>query len=220
MSSERDAPEALRSTPTPAVFLDRDGTISDEVGYINHLSRLRVFPWSGEAIRKLNRTGRPVVVVTNQSGVARGYFTERLVRQVHEKIAREIAVHGARVDAYYYCPHHPSGRVAAYRKDCDCRKPSTGMVMEAARKFSVDLPSSYIVGDSYRDMQLGFNAGTRTILVMTGYGRGEYEHHRRGWPRRPDHVAENLLEAAEIILSETQGEPAKPRRRTRVAQKA
>ena len=210
MGGERDGQMAR----TPAIFLDRDGTISDEVGYINHLSRLRVFPWSGEAIHKLNLTGWPVVVVTNQSGVERGYFTERLVRQVHKKISSELAAHDARIDAYYYCPHHPSGRVAAYRKDCQCRKPSPGMVMEATQEFHIDLPASYVVGDSYRDMQLGFNAGTRTILVMTGYGRGEYEYHRSAWPRRPDHVAENLLEAAEIILSEGSQVPAKPRRRS------
>ena len=214
VSGGRDGQETRRPAPTPAIFLDRDGTISDEVGYINHLSRLRVFPWSGEAIHKLNLTGRPVVVVTNQSGVARGYFTEKLVRQIHEKIASELAAHDARIDAYYYCPHHPSGRVAAYRKDCQCRKPSTGMVMEATEEFHIDLPASYVVGDTYRDMQLGFNAGTRTILLMTGYGRGEYEYHRRTWPRRPDHVAENLLEAAEIILSETSRVPAKRRRRS------
>ena len=213
MSGERGGVETRHPAPTPAVFLDRDGTISDEVGYINHLSRLRVFPWSGEAIHKLNLTGRPVIVVTNQSGVARGYFSEKLVRQIHKKIADELAAHEARVDAYYYCPHHPSGRVAAYRKDCQCRKPSPGMVMEAAEKFHINLSVSYVVGDSYRDMQLGFNAGTRTILLMTGYGRGEYEHHRRTWPRPPDHVAENLLEAAEIILSEGSQFLAKPRRR-------
>ena len=214
VSGQRDGEETRHPAPTPAVFLDRDGTISDEVGYINHLSRVRVFPWSGEAIHKLNRTGRPVVVVTNQSGVARGYFTEKLVRQVHKKISSELAAHDGRVDAYYYCPHHPSGRVAAYRKDCECRKPSTGMVMEAAEKFYIDLPASYVVGDTYRDMQQGFNAGTRTILLMTGYGRGEYEHHRRTWPRPPDHVAENLLEAAEIILSEGSQVPAKSHRRS------
>lgn len=219
MSGERDGQEARHPAPTPAIFLDRDGTISDEVGYINHLSRLRLFPWSGQAIHKLNLTGRPVVVVTNQSGVARGYFTEKLVRQIHEKISSELAAHHARVDAYYYCPHHPSGRVAAYRKDCQCRKPSTGMVMEATGKFHIDLPASYVVGDTYRDMELGFNAGARTILLMTGYGRGEYEHHRRTWPRRPDYVAENLLEAAEIILSEGSRVPAKPHRRLSPAQK-
>jgi D-glycero-D-manno-heptose 1,7-bisphosphate phosphatase len=194
---------APRGRGVPAVFLDRDGTISEEVGYINHISRSQLYPWSAEAIRKLNQAERRVIMVTNQSGVARGYFTEELVNAVHQKITSELAAHGARLDAMYYCPHHPNGKLKAYRIDCQCRKPLTGMVEAAARKFHIDLARSYVVGDSYRDMQLGFNAGTRTILVLTGYGRGEYEHHRQGWPRMPDRVAENLLEAAEIILGET-----------------
>ncbi len=200
--SHRQArPEALAGGRA-AVFLDRDGTICEEMGYINHLARLHVYPWTPEAVRKLNRAGVPVVALTNQSGVARGYFTEELVRQAHEKIARVLAAHDARVDAYYYCPHHPDAPLEAYRADCRCRKPSTGMVEEAAQRFGIDPQSSYVVGDTYRDMQLGFNAGARTVLVMTGYGQGEYEHQRHKWSRMPDLVAENLLEAAEKILAE------------------
>jgi D-glycero-D-manno-heptose 1,7-bisphosphate phosphatase len=135
--------------------------------------------------------------------VARGYFSEELVREVHQKMARELAAHGAKVDAIYYCPHHPTGQLQAYRIDCRCRKPLTGMLEEAAQRFHIDLGSSYVVGDGYRDMQLGFNAGAHTILVMTGYGRGEYEHQRQRWPRQPDWVAENLLEAVDIILGES-----------------
>lgn len=185
-----------------AVFLDRDGTISDEVGYINHLERLRIFPWSAEAIRKLNQAGVKVIAVTNQSGVGRGYFTEELVHQVHQRITSELAAQGARVDAFYYCPHHPSAPNENYRLECRCRKPSTGMVEDAAKRFRIDPKLSYVVGDSYRDMQLGFNAGARTVLVMTGYGRGEYEHQRHKWPRLPDMLAQNLLEAAEKILAD------------------
>jgi len=192
-------PPAPRKT---AVFLDRDGTINEEVGYVNHLHRVRLYPWASEAIRKLNRAGVPVVAVTNQSGVARGYFTEELVRQAHEKIARELALQGARVDAYYYCPHHPAAPLEAYRLDCRCRKPSTALLEQAAGRFELDLQESYVVGDTYRDMQLGFNAGARTILLMTGYGRGEYEYQRSNWPRSPDLIAENLLEAADKILGE------------------
>ncbi len=188
----------------PGVFLDRDGTLNEEVGYMNHLTRLQVYPWSGEAIRKLNDAGLPVVAVTNQSGIARGYFTEELLHQVHEEITRQLAAQGARIDAFYYCPHHPEGPLPAYRLACRCRKPATGMVEEGARRFHLDLARSYLVGDSYRDMQLGFNAGLRTILVMTGYGRGELEHHARQWPRKPERVAENLLEAATLILEDLQ----------------
>jgi D-glycero-D-manno-heptose 1,7-bisphosphate phosphatase len=185
-----------------AVFLDRDGTINEEVGYVNHLDRVLVYPWAPEAIRKLNRAGLPVIAVTNQSGVARGYFTEELVRQAHQKIARQLAAQNARLDAFYYCPHHPEARLEAYRVDCRCRKPATGMLEEAAERFGIDLRKAYVVGDSTRDMQLGFNAGARTILVMTGYGKGNYEYQRQTWPRLPHLIAENLLEAADKILGE------------------
>jgi len=195
-----------------AVFLDRDGTISEEVGYVNHVSRLQLYPWSAEAIRKLNGAGWPVIMVTNQSGVARGYFSEELVREVHQKMTGELAAHGAKLDGIYYCPHHPTGQLQAYRIDCRCRKPLTGMLEEAAKRFHIDLRSSYVVGDGYRDMQLGFNAGARTILVLTGYGRGEYEHQRHRWPRQPDWIAENLLEAVDIILREAARPAAGARR--------
>jgi len=197
----------------PAVFLDRDGTITEEMGYINHLDRVRIYPWAAEAIRRLNRAGRPVIVVTNQSGVARGVFTEDLLHQVHQKVGFELAAQKAKVDAVYYCPHHPEGPVEAYRAKCECRKPATGMVQEAAKRFQIDLASSFVVGDTYRDMQMGFNAGARTILVMTGYGRGEYEHHRNRWDRLPDRIAKNLLEAVEIILGESASPGSAPRGR-------
>lgn len=186
----------------PGVFLDRDGTVCEEVGYVNHLDRVRLYPWTAEAIRRLNDAGLPVVIVTNQSGVGRGYFSESLVRGAHEKIARELATGGARVQAFYYCPHHPNAAVETYRVECNCRKPAMGLVEKAAQRFRIDVKSSYVVGDSYRDMKLGFNAGTRTILVLTGYGRGEYEHQRGTWPRMPDLVAQNLLDAVEKILVE------------------
>lgn len=201
LAAGRRGESGAQARGNTAVFLDRDGTISEEMGYINHLDRLRLYPWAGEAIRKLNRAGLLAIAVTNQSGVGRGYFSEELVHQVHQRIAFELAAAGARLDAFYYCPHHPNSRLEAYRVDCRCRKPSTGMLEEAARRFGIDLAASYVVGDSYRDMQLGFNAGARTALVMTGYGRGEYEYHRFHWPRLPDMIAEDLLEAVESILA-------------------
>ena len=185
-----------------AVFIDRDGTLNEEVGYVNHIDRLRLYPWTAEAIRKLNRARVPVIVVTNQSGVGRGYFPEELVHRVHQKIAFELATSEVRLDAFYYCPHHPEATHADYRKKCQCRKPLTGMLDEAAKRFNIDLKSSFVVGDSTRDMQMGFNAGARTVLVMTGYGRGNYEYLRARWPRQPDLIAENLLEAVEKILGE------------------
>jgi D-glycero-D-manno-heptose 1,7-bisphosphate phosphatase len=206
--SVRQNPRAKTAAPAsagvPGVFVDRDGTLNEEVGYMNHLSRLRLFPWSGRAIRKLNGAGVPVIAVTNQSGIARGYFTDELLHRVHEEISRQLAAQNARIDAFYYCPHHPEAPLPAYRLACRCRKPATGMVEEGARRFRLDLANSYVVGDTYRDMQLGFNAGLHTILVMTGYGRGEFEYHARQWPRQPERVVENLLEASTLILEDLQ----------------
>ena len=195
-----DASRPLPSKGAPAVFLDRDGTICEEVGYVNHIDRIHVYPWAAEAIRKLNQAELPVIVVTNQSGVARGLFSEDLVKQANLKIAMELAAQDARLEAFYYCPHHPTAPLKEYRKECRCRKPATGMMEEAARRFGLDLKSSYVIGDSYRDAQLAFNSGARSVLVMTGYGKGEYEHHRKSWPRMPDMMAENLLDAVEKIL--------------------
>ena len=186
----------------PAIFLDRDGTVTDEVGYINHISRAKVYPFAPEAIRMLKSTGLPVVIVTNQSGVGRGYFTEELVRQVHHMVQDTLLAEGTSVDAFYYCPHHPSAVIESYRQACRCRKPGTGMPDEAAERFGIDLAASYLVGDTYRDMQTGFNIGARTVMLMTGYGRGEYEYRRERWARMPDLIAENLLEAAGLILQE------------------
>lgn len=186
----------------PAIFLDRDGVVTDEVGYINHISRARIYPYAPEAIRMLKSTGFPVIIVTNQSGVGRGYFTENIVNQVHQKVQDTLEAEGTRLDAFYYCPYHPNAVIESYRQQCSCRKPGTGMPEEAAEKFGLDLRASYMVGDTYRDMQMGFNIGARTVLLMTGYGRGEYVYRRDEWPRKPDLVAENLLEAAKLILRE------------------
>jgi D-glycero-D-manno-heptose 1,7-bisphosphate phosphatase len=201
--------ERRRASLRPAVFLDRDGTISEEVGYVNHIDRLRLFPWTAPAVRKLNQAGMAVVVVTNQSGVGQGYFPEELVHRVHERIREELASQGAQVDAFYYCPHHPNARLAAYRKVCACRKPETGMLEQAAADLGLDLGlacasrSSYVIGDSARDIETGFKARARTVLVLTGYGKGNYEYRRAEWVNQPDWVAENLLEAVERIVAET-----------------
>jgi D-glycero-D-manno-heptose 1,7-bisphosphate phosphatase len=186
----------------PAIFLDRDGTVTDEVGYINHISRAKIYPYAPEAVRMLKSTGLPVIIVTNQSGVGRGYFTEEIVGQVHKLVQQTLQAAGTSIDAFYHCPHHPGAVVAAYRQEWRCRKPGTGLPEEAAERFGIDLAASYVVGDTYRDMQMGFNIGARTILLMTGYGRGEYEYRRAGWARMPDLVAENLLEAAKLIVQE------------------
>ncbi len=186
----------------PAIFLDRDGTVTDEVGYINHISRARIYPFAAEAVRMLKSTGLPVIIVTNQSGVGRGYFTEEIVGQVHRMVQDTLQAAGTGIDAYYYCPHHPDAAVEKYRRECRCRKPGTGMPEEAAEQFGIDLSRSYMVGDTYRDMKMGFAIGARTVMLMTGYGRGEHEYRRGEWFRTPDLLAENLLEAAKLIVQE------------------
>ncbi len=183
-----------------AVFLDRDGTISEEVGYVNHLDRFRLYPWTVEAIRRLNRAGLQAVVITNQSGVARGYFPESLVNEIHEKMCAELAAQGAVIDRIYYCPHHPEGRVEAYRIRCDCRKPGTGMIERAARDLNLGLGSSFVVGDRYQDLEVGFRVEARTVLVLSGYGKGELLYQRTSWAQQPDHIAPTLLQAVDWIL--------------------
>jgi D-glycero-D-manno-heptose 1,7-bisphosphate phosphatase len=181
-----------------AVFLDRDGTIIEDVHYLDALDRIALFPWSVDAIRALNAAGLAVVVTTNQSGVARNYFTEAFVRDVHRALDARLAAGGARIDAYYYCPHHPDGAAAAYRRSCDCRKPAGGMVADAARDLGVDPARSFVVGDSWHDVGLARTVGARGILVRTGSGAA----HERRPPAAitADVVVDNLAAAASWIL--------------------
>jgi D-glycero-D-manno-heptose 1,7-bisphosphate phosphatase len=185
----------------PAVFMDRDGTISEEMGYINHPSRYRVFPFSAEAVRLLNEKGWLAILVTNQAGVARGYFREDLIEEVHGLLKAELERVGARLDAIYYCAHHPSVGEAPYRLDCDCRKPKPGLILRAASEHDLDLARSWMIGDRYSDIVLAHNAGVRSAFVMTGYGRGEWEYQRAAWEHQPELVAENLLEAVRKIVT-------------------
>jgi D-glycero-D-manno-heptose 1,7-bisphosphate phosphatase len=178
-----------------AVFLDRDGTICEEMGYLNHITRLRIFPFAAPAVRRLNDAGFLVIVVTNQSGVARGIIPAALVEEVHGAIRHELAASGARIDGFYACTHRTED-------GCDCRKPLTGLVDRAAQERSIDLRASWVVGDRGADVQLAQNAGARGVLVLTGYGRGEWEWHARSWVRQPDVVAEDLGAAVELILQQ------------------
>ncbi len=184
-----------------AVFIDRDGTISEEVGYINHPSRYRVFPYSAEAIKLLNDAKWLAILVTNQAGVARGYFAEEMIGAVHNLLTQELARGQARLDAIYYCPHHPSVGDLPYRATCDCRKPKPGLIFRAAAEHDIDLKRSWMVGDRFSDMQLARNAGVRCAFVLSGYGRGEWEYQRSGWSFEPDLIAENLLDVVRRITS-------------------
>lgn len=187
----------------PAVFLDRDGTLLEEVGYLDRLERLAFFPWSVDAVRLLNRAGYLVVVVTNQAGVARGFFEESFVGEAHRHIDSTLASGGARIDGYYYCPHHPDGSVAAYRQVCECRKPSPGMLHQAKQDLGVDLHRSFVVGDRWLDIQLAQAVGATGILVRTGYGQTE-----AGRPTndvRAAVIVDNLIEAVVWILTSRSG---------------
>jgi D-glycero-D-manno-heptose 1,7-bisphosphate phosphatase len=183
-----------------AIIMDRDGTVCDEVGYVNHVDRIRLLPGSAAAIRAANETGFQTVVVTNQAGVARGYFAESLVDEVHDRVRELLAAEGARLDGIYFCPHHPDVGAPAYRKACGCRKPLPGMLERARDEMGIDLSASYMVGDSVKDLEAGRRAGTTTVLVLTGYGKGELEHQSDGWEVRPDHVAADLRAAVSWIL--------------------
>jgi len=157
---------------TRAVFLDRDGTINIEKDYLYRVDEFEFIPGAPEAVRMLNEAGFLVVVVSNQSGVGRGYYTEEDVDILHRHIADELAKSGARVDAWFYCPHHPQGK-GSYSLACRCRKPLPGMLLEAARRYAIDLEASVMIGDKLVDMEAGAAAGCRTILVRTGYGSAQ-----------------------------------------------
>ncbi len=154
-----------------------------------------MFPFVGAAIRSLNEAGLAVIVVTNQSGVAHGYFPESLVQKVNERMQQELSAAGARLDGVYYCPHSPDDA-------CDCRKPKTGMVEQASQEHYLDVPRSFVVGDRYGDVQLAFQAGCKAILVRTGYGLEEETQHTKDWPRLPDAIVDNLQQAAEWVLAQ------------------
>lgn len=178
------------------MFIDRDGTIAEEMGYLNHVSRFQMFPFAPEAIRKLNEARLPVIVVTNQSGVARGYFPESLVMQINELLKQQLANAGGRLAGVYYCPHGASD-------GCECRKPRPGLLERAAREHNLDLSRSFVVGDRYADVELAQRVGARSVMVRTGYGEGELQWHAAKWPVQPDHVAPTLKEAVDWILRQT-----------------
>jgi len=184
-----------------ALFLDRDGTVSEEVGYINHISRFRLFPWTAEAISRAREAGWKVILITNQAGAARGYFPLPLIEETHHLLQLMLQEQLTQMDAIYYCPHHPESVLPELRVRCDCRKPKPGMLMRAAREHGIRLEDSWMIGDRYLDLQTGHSAGTRSAMVFTGYGRGEYQYTRDRWTRQPDIIADNLLEAVRAILS-------------------
>ena len=182
-----------------AAFLDRDGTIIEEVGYLDRPERIELFPWTVDAIRALNRAGIQVVMISNQSGVARGFFDESTVETIHRRLATMLEAGGAVINAYYYCPHHPHGTVPAYACVCECRKPAAGLVERAVRELGVDPRQSFTVGDRWLDVALARTVGARGILVRTGYGRIEEARPASGV--QADAIVNNLIEAVGWMLS-------------------
>jgi D-glycero-D-manno-heptose 1,7-bisphosphate phosphatase len=180
------------------VFLDRDGTLIEEAGYLDRLERLTFYPYSVDAVRLLNRAGFAVVIVTNQAGVARGIFKESFVTDAHRHIAERLAAGGARVDGFYYCPHHPEATVGSYRQSCECRKPGSGMFTRAAAELGVALSGSFVIGDRWHDLEAGQRVGARGILVRTGYGRTEEASPKSHV--EPAAITDNLMEAVTWIL--------------------
>jgi histidinol-phosphate phosphatase family protein len=182
-----------------AVFLDRDGTINEEVSYLADLTQLRLIEGASAAIGRLNQEAFKVVVVSNQSGVARGYLAEDSVQHVHSALRERLERAHAQVDAFYYCPHHPTEGIGPYRRDCHCRKPKPGMLERAARELQIDLNNSFIVGDRLSDLIAGHAVGCKPILVQTGFGH-ETQRALIGCPVQPIFIAATLLEACEWIL--------------------
>jgi D-glycero-D-manno-heptose 1,7-bisphosphate phosphatase len=182
--------------------LDRDGTINEQLGYVNHISRFMLLPVAGTAISLLNKNNYIVVVTSNQSGVARGYFPLELVEETNEVMKRQLAKDDAYVDKTYFCPHHPEGIVPEYSKECTCRKPDIGLIERARAELDIDLRRSYVVGDRWLDIEFAHNAGLPGVLVLTGYGRGDLDYIVPRKKIKPAFVAEDLLRAVKWILEQ------------------
>jgi D,D-heptose 1,7-bisphosphate phosphatase len=187
-----------------AVFLDRDGTINEEVGHLGDIERVNILPGSANAIRELNQAGFKTIIITNQAGVAREIFDEDAVKRVNKHVVSLLAGDGALIDAAYYCPHHPEFGNADYRKDCDCRKPKPGMLLQAAAELKIDLENSFIIGDTAKDIIAGKSVGCRAVLVLTGHGKRELESIPSDSSQSyPDFVAEDLPAAVRWVLDQT-----------------
>lgn len=179
-----------------AVFLDRDGTIIEDVGYLNTHRNLQFIKGSIEAIKKLNAAGYKVVVITNQAGIARGLITEDMLQTIDKTLHKWILNGGAHLDGIYYCPHHPEHGVHPYKQECECRKPHPGLIKKAEKDLDIDLSQSWMIGDKYSDVLAGKRAGTKTIFVTSGRGQEE----KKKLVEKPDHIAENLAAAVDWLL--------------------
>lgn len=189
-------------TRQPVVFLDRDGTLNEEAGYISDLSQLRLIPGAADAVALLNRAGVACILATNQTGAARGYYSEQHIRDLNHRLVALLAAGGARLDALYYCPHLKEGTVSPYAIECSCRKPAAGMVERAFQEHPLlDRGRAYVVGDKATDVELARNCQAKGVLVTTGYGQrvldGSYQ-----WPVQPDFIAGEIGQAVSWILAD------------------
>jgi D-glycero-D-manno-heptose 1,7-bisphosphate phosphatase len=184
-----------------AVFIDRDGTINEQMGYINHISRFKIIPGVPEAIRLLNDFGFLAIVVSNQSGVARGYYPFDLVVEIHALLKKRLQEEAdAVVDAVLFCPHYPQGVVPEFSMDCECRKPKTGLIDQACLAFDIDLSRSFMVGDMCSDMEFAHRAGIKGVMVKTGYGLGEIKYVLPRVEAKPIRIADDLHDAVQWII--------------------
>ena len=192
-------------TMEKVIFLDRDGTLNEEVNYLHRKEDLVLLPGVPEALKAFKEQGYKLVVITNQAGVARGYYTEDDVKELHRYMNELLEKAGAGIDAFYYCPHHPEHGIGKYKIQCHCRKPETGMFEMAEQDFTVDKSKSWMIGDKLIDIEAGRNYGVRTVLVGTGYGAGVHEEQKKQGDFPYDLYAEDLLEAYDEINRETAG---------------
>jgi D-glycero-D-manno-heptose 1,7-bisphosphate phosphatase len=195
-----------------AIFLDRDGTLIEEIGHLRRIEDLRIYPEALEAVRKINKSGALTIVITNQSAIARGFLDEEQLGDLHGSLQEDFRREGARIDGFYYCPHHPEAGTGTYTQECACRKPQPGMLIRAARELQLEMAASYMIGDRLGDVEAGHRAGCRSILIKTGYGEGELQVLDQGDVsppleevslQRPDHIAENVLKAVDWIMEQT-----------------
>ena len=170
------------------------------MGYINHLSRFKILPRVPEAIRLLNTSNFLVIVATNQSGVARGYFPISLVEEVHSFMEESLGKAGAIIDGIFFCPHYPTGKIPEFTVDCDCRKPKTGLINQAKSSFDIDISRSYMIGDHSTDLELAHNCGLDGIIVKSGYGLGTVRYILPQMAVKPCYIADDLLDAANWII--------------------
>lgn len=186
---------------TPAVFLDRDGTICHETpNYLRDIKQLRLIPKAADAIRLVNKNNIKAVVITNQSAVARGYITEEKLKRINDALSERLKKKNAIINGVYYCPHHPNVGNDLYKKDCDCRKPKPGLIKRAADELSIDIKKSYMIGDKITDIQLAKEAGMKGILVLTGYGKKDYAIIKKDGLKAPAYIARDIYDAVKWIL--------------------